>query len=395
LFDRIMERKRSVLVMLGWNDPRLLAGIGRMAKVRGWHLAMRFLFERELPDQWEGDGILVSQSDAAGFNACVERLAGKYPAVVIGGIPGLDLPAVDTDHIADGRLAARYFLERGYRNYGAFDWLCGPVSKQRCSAFREAVEAEGHSCTMLHREPTQVGRRPAWVRIRERLASQLRELPKPLALFAHDDLHSVEVVEACLDAGLDVPKDVAVLGVGNLELPCECSQVPLSSIEYDMEGVGYTAAGMLEQLMDGGSLDQSRVVLEPRRLVTRHSTSALAVDDPRLVAAIRYMQEHISEDIGIVGIAEGTGIPARTLQGLFKEVFRNGPARFLLQLRLDRACEMLLETDLTVQAIAEACGLSSLRNVNRCFNRELGISPREFRKSRPSFAPMIPSIDWK
>ena len=65
------------------------------------------------------------------------------------------------------------------------------------------------------------------------LGDKLRAAPKPLALLAYDDTDAARALGACLAAGLSVPEDVAILGIGGDRLICENQSVPISSIEHD------------------------------------------------------------------------------------------------------------------------------------------------------------------
>jgi hypothetical protein len=90
------------------------------------------------------------------------------------------------------------------------------------------------------------------------LASYAQRLPKPLAVFSYNDCVAADIIDACDDAGLLVPEAVAVLGVDNDALICECIPVPLSSVCHDLEGMAYRAAALLDH---AGGLDDIGQVL--------------------------------------------------------------------------------------------------------------------------------------
>ena len=379
------HKKRHILVLLGWSDPRILAGIGHYAKEHNWHLAMHYLYNRELPQHWAGDGAIVSTSADPEFNAFITRILPHIPSVNLGaGLGGLETVHMRLRDEEAGRMAARYFMGRGCCNFAWFSTTDNAVDRLRSGSFRQELESVGHACHMLF-FPRSSGKdrqqRSKW------LAGKLGWLPKPLAIFAADDVYAAEVIEECLYNGLRVPEDVAVLGLGNIELACECSHVPISSVEYDFEQWGYTAAKALDWSIDGKDTGPLETEHSPVRIVPRQSTNAYTVDDPRLQRAIRYMRSHLSKDISVQDIAEAAEVPARTLQALFKQHLHRSPAHFLLELRLDQACEMLLADSRPIIDIAAACGFNSARSINRCFNRELGVSPRAYRQSPTTLPP--------
>ncbi|HEX7260689.1 MAG TPA: substrate-binding domain-containing protein, partial [Luteolibacter sp.] len=213
------------------------------------------MYERELLWHWNGDGALLSLGADPECNKRVLELARLFPAVSFSGNILGSTQTVTTDQAAGGVLAAHHFLELGYRNFAWFETPHDPsgdrIGEMRGAAFRQTVETAGYNCAVLERLGSDAADRKQRTICRQRLLAQLLELPKPLALFAFDDPHAVDAIEMCLDAGLRVPEDVAVLGVGNLELACECSMVPISSVEYDLRAIGYAGACLLEQVMAG------------------------------------------------------------------------------------------------------------------------------------------------
>jgi LacI family transcriptional regulator len=110
------------------------------------------------------------------------------------------------DNAAIGRMAARHFLDRGYRNFAFFHhWDLG-VSRRRRDSFETKLARYGHHCEVLSwhkgwgKRPDTRDQRHRW------LIHNLTALPKPLALFATRDIEAVEVIEACLSSGLSVPE---------------------------------------------------------------------------------------------------------------------------------------------------------------------------------------------
>src|SRR5256886_7815456 len=79
------------------------------------------------------------------------------------------------------------------------------------------------------------------------MVSWLRWLPKPVGLMACNDVCGRQVLQACVTAGLQVPDDVAVVGVDNDDLICELSDPPLSSVALDVERAGYESAQLLDR----------------------------------------------------------------------------------------------------------------------------------------------------
>lgn len=386
------QLKPSILILPSWNDPRMIAGIVRYAMEHNWHLALQYLMTRELPVNWVGDGAILGEGGNASYNSQLNVIATHTPTVTLGD-NGFDVPCptLHLENSSMGKMAARYFLEKGHLNFAWYASRTDFVAAERGEAFRAELATHGHLCSMLN-YPESAGNRyalrSAW------LMKQLGDLKKPLAVFALDDLHAVEVIEASLHAGYRVPEDIAVMGVGNTALAFECSQVPITSIDYDMEYLGYLAAEVLDLHMQGKDTSDVNKVVPPSRIVSRKSTNTFAITDARLLRAIRFMYRNLSIDVSVEDVAKAVDVPYRTLQDLFNKHLYRSPAKFFLQLRLDQACEMLLGTDQPILTIAKSCGFKSARNINRCFNREIGISPQVFRKTRSELVAMTPAFEW-
>ena len=112
---------------------------------------------------------------------------------------------------------------------------------------------------------------------------------------------ALRVTEACVASNIEIPGDVAVLGVGNLELACECSAMPISSVRIDFERMGYESAAQLDRILDGTPIKHS--VIHSAGIEERRSTYTLAVEDPAGRKALRFMLDHYNEPIGIDSIA--------------------------------------------------------------------------------------------
>jgi len=372
--------KRSVLLLPGWHDPRTIVGIGRYARKANWHLHSRNVFDGSIPHGWRGDGVLVSCGARAELNRFAADLARRIPTVMIGANRGgIEAPYVEIDNRAAGRAAALHFLERGYRQFAWFSLGRGPVEQDRFDGFRLALREAGRTCTLLRWQGRSTSLLP-WADCRRFLTGHLVALPKPLGLLALDDQLASDAIEVCLDARLRVPQDVAVMGIGNIELACEFSQVPISSIDIDFEELGYRAAALLGRLMTGRKVRSVPVRIPIVGVILRRSTEALAVQDPRLLRAIRHVEAHYDQPLVVSGLAAVAGTSRRALEMLFACEMRCSPAKFLSRVRTRHALKRLRETDTKIPAIALACGFGSIRNLNRTLQRELGMSARAYRR---------------
>jgi LacI family transcriptional regulator len=374
-----VKPKRKVLVVLGWHDARVLIALARHARAAGWHLETRHFFDETLPQGWHGDGMIVSNPARRDMLEFIQQQAPEQPTVLIeGNNPGLRVPQVAEDNRAAGRLVAEHFLELGHKHFVWWSPYGGGVAEDRLAGFQKTLEGAGHSvrCLDYHR----IAGSDDWSLRREWLGRCLQSLPLPTALFALDDQLAAEAVEMCLESGLRVPEDVAVVGVGNIELACETSHVPITSVDNAPEEVALAGARLLEELMAGGRAPVKPILIPPRSLVVRQSSSALAATHPGMIRVAEHIRKHLAEPLDIARLAAAAGVSQRTLYHLFRTELRCTPAEFLCRERMTEARRLIQESRLPIKDIVAACGFGTVRTMNRVFLRIEGDSPREWKK---------------
>ena len=124
-----------------------------------------------------------------------------------------------------------------------------------------------------------------WCREQPLVTAWLRSLAKPVGVMACNDIRGRQVIEACLQAGLRVPDDVAVVGVDEDRLLCELANPPMSSVVLNLERAGYQAAELLDGLMAGRVQEPQRISVEALWVIPRRSTDVVAIEDRHVAAA--------------------------------------------------------------------------------------------------------------
>jgi LacI family transcriptional regulator len=355
----------------------------RYAGTAEWHVSLDSYFVQELPWGWSGDGCI---------SAAVHPETGDF-------CKSLGVPVVDMSHILPeiaaarvcpddytiGAIAAEYFAERRFRRFVYYSETDDPVSDERYKGFCERLAAIGnpdiYRIVPQGKRGTIGAKSDAWENKRRKIINVLKEISTPLALFCNGDRVALGAVEACRFAGIRIPEDVAVMGIGDFHLACEASPVSLSSVIVDAEEVGYRAARMLHSLMRGEvKRSESVVRLKPKGINERRSTTTLAVDNPDVAEVIHYMMEHYNNPITINDVAVAAGMSRRRLYFLFKEYVDLEPGVLLEKMRMNHARKLLLESDLKVSSVATECGYSHRVVFHRAFIRVNGISPSKYRK---------------
>jgi len=380
--NKSLKTKPRVLVHLSWTNPPVFRAIIQYAKKAGWHLEARNYFQNTIPLDWQGDGILYSTGFDRAANDFIRAQAAKIPVVMCGNNIDIPVPFVTCDNHAVGRMAAAHLLGQGHRH---FAWVSPagdqPIARARREGFRAALQDAGFDCTILERKGTRSATPADWQRWQQKLAKQLSALPHPTAVFALDDQVAAEVVEVCMARGIRVPEDIAIIGVGNIELACECSQIPLTSVAIPEAEEAIRAATLLDAMMQGRKIPKTPIILPPIGVVPRQSTGTLVISHPGLRAATDFIDRQMAKPITMNDLTEAAGISRRMLYYVFKQELHCAPAEYLLKERMKRACRLMLETDRRIGAIAVSCGFPNLSSFGRTFQRLNRESPKIWRRN--------------
>ena len=114
--------------------------------------------------------------------------------------------------------------------------------------------------------------------------------------------------------------------------------------------------------------------------MVRRSSNILAVNDPVVAAAMRYIHEHDHEAVGVKELeAVAGGMSLRNLHRRFVSLLGYGPGEAAICARIERAKHLLAATALSVEEIARRCGWSNGRTLSSLFQQRIGQTPRQFR----------------
>jgi len=296
-------------------------------------------------------------------------------------LPGLRVPTVDVDHAAVGRLAAEHLLERRFIHFGFFGSGSAVYSKVQELAYRQRAGEAGHTVSSCHAEYLADLTTPAlWRKTAQKTHRWLRGLPKPAAILCCEDAPARYLADVCGQMGLKVPEDVALLGLGNDDLECNLSQPTLSSIAVPSQRIGYEAAALLDRLMLGEARPQEPRLLPPLHVVTRHSTDVMAVEDEIVQTALQYIREHAWGEMSVAQLAHDVAVGRRLLERRFRSTLGRSVLDEVYRVRVERAKELLTDTQLPITAVAAQSGFSSARRLDVVFARLTGLSPTAYRR---------------
>jgi LacI family transcriptional regulator len=329
-------------------------------------------------NDWNGHGVIMR----AQTNRIAKIVANLgVPAVdTQHQLKGLNVPSVISDHAAVARAAADHLLERHFKHFAFVGVERALWSRMRRDAIVEVLRKAGFACHVY----SPISRRrflASWEGGQQDLADWLREMPKPLGVFAAHDLRGLCVLDACRRIRLPVPEQVAVIGVDNDETLCNLADPPLSSVKLDLERIGYQAASLLDQLMKGRKPPKKSIAIKPLGVVTRRSTDVVAISDSLTAQAVQYIHQHACNGITVDKVAEYCGVSRRFMERSFNQFLGTSPHEQIVRAKLSRVKQLLIETDFPLDTIARKCGISQAAHLSVLFKKEVGETPGEFRRT--------------
>jgi LacI family transcriptional regulator len=376
------KRQKRVLVALGWYDYRLHRGIEKFAQERQWHLSSNFAREKVIPWGWEGDGILAWLGAGDDLAEFVKDTA--KPTVDFSfRRPHLQFARVLEDHAHAAQLVAEHFLSRGFTHFMFYSDEDNWSYLERGEGFAAALRRAGHDCEWLrwNRAAERNTGRSEWTRKRSWLAAKLKQAPKSLAVFAANDQHALEVLEACEMARLAVPEQVGIVGAENYLLAPDVMRTPISSVDTNLEILGYTGAALLEDLMNGKKMP-SRIIRVPAGgVIARKSSDFLAVNHKGVANSMRFIWEHFHEPIRVKDLLNVAGMSRRGLHKAFMENIGRTPGQELQRLRMEKAKRLLADSDHKIEVLASMCGYQSANTFSVAFKNVTGMSLSRYRNS--------------
>ena len=125
---------------------------------------------------------------------------------------------------------------------------------------------------------------------------------------------------------------------------------------------------------------------EDRQRIPLHM--ALGSNQPKLTEAVTLMEANIEEPISLDELSSYVGISRRQLERLFQKHLNCVPTRYYLNLRLNRARLLLLQTSKSIVDIALACGFISAPHFSKCYRDLFGIPPRDERRKPQAGKPL-------
>ncbi len=360
----------------------ILRGISRYARLHGpWSI---FASERGQDDpdppwlaNWHGDGIITRSLSLKGCRAARKR---GIPVVSLRHLLAKpDFPTIFPDQHRIASRIVEHFQERGFHNF-AYIGVSGNKGWEHLRRKAFVSLARKHGCSSINTRAFIGEPGLGWEEQEERLAEWVHTLPKPVGIMVNHDTQGIQLLDACRRSGIRVPDEVSVVSVDNDPVLCEIAAVPLSSLDQQVQAVGFRAAELLDRMMRGGKVKVKNYFIEPGDVVVRQSSDVIAVADEHLAKAIRFVRENACKGVSVNDVARAAGLSRRALEGRFAAHFGRTPLEEIHEVRFRRIKQLLLETDYTLPRIAEMAGFQYQEYLVRFFHKKAGMPPGEFRR---------------
>lgn len=358
-------------------------GIYERARTYGWHVVeIEYEYsQRPISDYlatWKPAGCIFSCSALTAPLA--PELFRKLPTIYID--PDEETlrgrhHCVINDPIPTAKLAFRELSALNCASYGYVGWNePTPWSDGRRQVFETLVRADGKPYSAYTDNWTGADR----LHFNRRLANWLGKLPKPCGVFAANDDTASQVADACHFSGLEIPQQVAILGVDNLEIICENAITSLSSIEIDFCQLGRVCADFLADLLTNPKLPPENRLFGPSRVVRRQSTRNLTHADPRITRVLERIRREACLGLTAANVIADIGLCRRAAEQRFRKMTGSSILEEINRIRLDHVFTLLKKPDFPISLIAQQCGWQTDVFLKKLFKRTTGMTMREWRK---------------
>lgn len=322
--------------------------------------------------EYDVDGIIMRETPD--YKVVFDK---EIPTIFVGHILRIpDATSIQSDNVGVGKMAAEYYIDRGFKNfayvgYDNFFW-----SQERCKAYQNSLNEAGCELQIFKQPQTKQNDRQYQ---QKKLIDWLGKIKKPAAVFACNDDRARQIVSACNIGQIHIPDEVAVLGVDNDEFCCNLSNPPISSIALNVEQAGYKSAALLEGMMAGNINKPQEIIVEPQAVVTRQSTDILAINDPVVLAAVKFIKDNVHKPIQVSDVIDEVAVSRRCLYDKFSNFLGTSIYSYIKRCRVIEIKRLLTETDMSINEIALKLGFTTADHIAEYFRSETDLNPRQYR----------------
>ena len=366
-------------------DRQVVEGIGQYIQASQcmWDIFVEdeFIYHTNTINQLSIDGIIADFDDPKTVELLQHTL---IPTIAVGSsYKQVDFyphfPYVATDNAALVEMALSHLQEKGLSQF-AFYGLQVNTHKhwsiERRDAFVELMEKNYYPIYLY--EGVQVHAQN-WLEEQQKLIVWLKSLPSHTGIIAVTDARARHLLQACEYSKIAVPEELCVVGIDNEELIQYLSRVSLSSVEQGAREIGYQAAKLLHKLLNGQKAPGTPILIPPITVHTRNSTDYRSLSDPIVIQAMHYIRHRACHGIKVEQVLDHLEISRSNLEQRFKNEMDRTIHQVIHEEKIARAKNLLEQTDISIQEIADICGYPSVQYFYSVFKKEFEMTPKEFR----------------
>ena len=360
-----------------------LEGVYELARRYGWHVVVAEFenTQHSIADYihtWHPDGCIVVGS--ALIAPLSPQSLARLPTVYLDPDEktrraGKAYVASDPRPLAE--LAARELMALDCASYAYVGWSERTAwSEDRRRAFATIIRDSGLPFAAFAGHFDSKDK----INFQRQLTAWLKRQPKPCGIFAANDTTAEQVVDACQNLKLEIPTDVAIVGVDNQEIVCENAPVSLTSIEIDFRAAGRLGAEALAELLENPDRTPAPRLFGPRRIIRRQSTRRLLRAIPVVERALEKIRREACFGLTAADVVAEMKLPRRGAERRFRQATGSSILEEINRHRLERAFSLLRKPGYPIALIAQQCGWSNDVFLKRLFKRTTGLTMREWRK---------------
>ena len=294
-----------------------------------------------------------------------------------------NIPNITSNYHDTGRLAARFFIEKGYEHFAFYGYKDTVWSDERCDGFYEGVKEAGYGKNFHTYTNQQL--ETLWYYDTTPLLNWLNQLPQQTAVFCCDDNQGNKITEICKSNKIQIPEHLAVLGVDNDTTLCELSDPPLSSIHLDIEAGGYETAELIMNLMKQKDFQPQDVIIKAISIINRASTNSFATNDMYINEALEFIHSNLDKALNVTDLIKKLPLSRRLLEMRFKKVTGRSVYNYIIYNRIEEFARKIHETDKPINEIATEMEFYNYSNLVQQFKQIKGCTPTEFRKRNKAY----------
>jgi len=382
-----LSKIRSVAVLWGhegaWSIEAIL-GVNEFARSHGnWSLLFAPRDEQarlRLPRGWRGDGILVRVHSRQDRQRCLSY-----------GVPFVDLETIAntpyhprignvvTHDLHRCQAALSHFQSLQVKHIVCFNPPHLDYSQLRFQVFQRLAREAGYECPMFWSGRSQRWYRLNWAAQQNAIQNWLKQLSPGTGIFTADGRQGGHLAEWCKFLEIAIPDEVAIVTGDDDSLLCAISSPPLTGVVLAGRQHGYSAAALLQRMMDGEAAPSAPILIDPIRLIIRQSSDVLNFKNPAVEQASRYIRSHACRGINVEDVVRQVPISRRGLENFFLDEVGHTIATEIRRIRIETAKVELGDLNLSIAQVAEVCGFTNVSQFCTLFRREAGETPSSYR----------------